>query len=137
MEIVIVIVVVLIVIAIVALIASSSGGKEEAQWKKTVKSNIYKAESKINSSNYYEVKDSLVELDKLLDYLLKNKRVKGETLGERLKNASSMFTRNDYNALWNAHKLRNQLVHEVEHSISITTIKNNSRAMASIIKNSI
>lgn len=137
MEIVIVIVVVLIVTAIVALIASSSGGKEEAQWKKTVKSNIYKAESKINSSNYYEVKDSLVELDKLLDYLLKNKRVKGETLGERLKNASSMFTRNDYNALWNAHKLRNQLVHEVEHSISITTIKNNSRAMASIIKNSI
>lgn len=137
MEIVIVIVVILIVIAIVALVASSSGGKDEAQWKKIAKSNIYKAESKINSNNYYEVKDSLVELDKLLDYLLKNKRVKGETLGERLKNANSMFTRNDYNALWNAHKLRNQLVHEVEHSISITTIKNNSRTMASIIKKSI
>lgn len=138
MDILVVVVVVFIVIAVVAIIVSSSGGGAgQAEWKKVAKSNIYKAESKLSSSNYYEVKDSLVELDKLLDYVLKSKRVKGETLGERLKNASSMFSKNDYNALWSAHKLRNQMVHEVEHNININMIKNNSRAVASILKKTI
>ena len=138
MEILIVVGVVLIVIVLVAIIVSSSGGgSNQAEWKKIAKSNIYKAESKLNSSNYYEVKDSLVELDKLLDYILKNKRVSGGTLGERLKNANSMFSKNDYNALWSAHKLRNQVVHEVEHNVNINTIKNNSKVMSSILKKSI
>jgi len=138
MDILVVVVVVFIVIAVVAIIVSSSGGGAgQAEWKKVAKSNIYKAESKLSSSNYYEVKDSLVELDKLLDYVLKSKRVKGETLGERLKNASSMFNKNDYNALWSAHKLRNQMVHEVEHNININMIKNNSRVVASILKKTI
>lgn len=136
MEILIIVGLVVIVVIIIAL-ASSSGTKSEPEWKKVLKANIYSAENKSNSSNYYEVKDSLVELDKLLDFALKNKRVKGETLGERLKNAKSMFNKSDYNALWEAHKLRNQLVHEVGQGVNVNTIRHNSKIVSSILRKSI
>jgi len=135
-SIIIVIAVVIVVVVIVAIIASSGGGSSP-EWKSVLKSNVYKAESNSKSNNYAEVKDSLVELDKLLDYLLQSKRVKGGTLGERLKNAKSMFNKNDYNALWSGHKLRNSLVHEVGNNVSINTIKSHSNTVAAIIKKSI
>lgn len=56
---------------------------------------------------------TLIEYDKLLDHYLKNRKVSGETLGERLKNARGLFGKSDYNQIWEAHKLRNRVVHEV------------------------
>ena len=48
--------------------------------------------------------------DKLVDQVLKEKNLKGETMGERMKSASNLLTkRNDF---WTAHKLRNQIAHE-------------------------
>jgi hypothetical protein len=58
-------------------------------------------------------KQSIMEADKLVDTALKS-RVKGETMGERLKNARDLFTPNTYNDLWTAHKIRNRLAHEAE-----------------------
>lgn len=55
---------------------------------------------------------AIIEADKLLDYVLKNRGYRGETMGERLKNARADFTYND--DVWQAHKLRNKLVHEAE-----------------------
>lgn len=135
-SIIVVIVIVLLVIALIAVI-SSSGTKSQPQWKSILKSNVYKAETNSRSNNYAEVKDSLVELDKLLDYLLQSRRVSGNTLGERLKNSKNMFSKSDYNTLWSAHKLRNSLVHEVGNNININIIKSNSNAMAAIIKKNI
>lgn len=134
---IIVVIGIVILVIVLAAIISSSGTKSQPQWKTILKSNVYKAEANSKSSNYAEVKDSLVELDKLLDYLLQSKRVSGNTLGERLKNAKNMFSKSDYNTLWSAHKLRNSLVHEVGNSINMSTIKSNSSAMAAIIKKSI
>lgn len=58
------------------------------------------------------LKNALIEADKLLDYCMIGKGIPGETMGDRLKSGGDNFT--DLNAIWNAHKLRNQLVHEVE-----------------------
>ncbi len=53
---------------------------------------------------------AVLNADKLVDQALKEKGLKGETMGERMKNASSLLTkRNDF---WTAHKLRNQIAHE-------------------------
>lgn len=134
---IIVVIGIVILVIVLAAILSSSGTKSQPQWKSILKTNVYKAEANSKSSNYAEVKDSLVELDKLLDFMLQSKRVSGSTLGERLKNAKNLFSKSDYNTLWSAHKLRNSLVHEVGNSISISTIKSNSSAMAAIIKKSI
>lgn len=68
------------------------------------------------------IKNALIEADKLLDYVMINKGFKGDTMGDRLKNGGARFT--NLNSVWDAHKLRNQIVHEVEHDIIPTQLKN-------------
>ncbi|KKS07640.1 hypothetical protein A3K01_01215 [candidate division WWE3 bacterium RIFOXYD1_FULL_43_17] len=58
-----------------------------------------------------QLKQALIMADKSLDAVLKE-IVPGETMGERLKNAVEKFDRPTYNRIWDAHKLRNSLVHE-------------------------
>ena len=53
---------------------------------------------------------AVLNADKLLDSALKARGFKGETMGERLKSARAAFKNN--NAVWAAHKLRNQIAHE-------------------------
>ncbi len=60
----------------------------------------------------------VIEADKLLDEALKF-LVSGKDLGSRLKAAKRKF--NDYSsyqAAWRGHKVRNQLVHEIDHRLS-------------------
>ncbi len=53
---------------------------------------------------------AVINGDKLLDQALKARGFKGETMGERLKSATSQLRHR--NAVWEAHKLRNRIVHE-------------------------
>ena len=58
-----------------------------------------------------QLRQALITADKSLDNALKD-IVEGETMGERLKNAENFFERDQYNKIWEAHKVRNNLVHE-------------------------
>lgn len=61
-----------------------------------------------------QTKAAIFEADKLLDSALRQSGFRGETMGERLKNARQHFGNNAvYQGLWEAHKLRNALAHEV------------------------
>ena len=53
------------------------------------------------------------EGDKLLDAGLKLIGAKGESMGERLKSSEKRFTADLYGRIWEAHKLRNRLAHEI------------------------
>ncbi|MEK7673381.1 MAG: hypothetical protein AAB373_05875 [Patescibacteria group bacterium] len=55
-------------------------------------------------------KEAILDADKLLDYALGKKGLQGN-LGEKLKQAKGRFT--DINQVWNAHKLRNKIAHEL------------------------
>lgn len=55
-------------------------------------------------------KQGIMDADKLLDYALERKGFVG-TLGEKLKKAGPRFS--DLNGVWQAHKLRNQVAHEL------------------------
>jgi hypothetical protein len=57
---------------------------------------------------------AVMEADKLLDHALKDVRVRGETMGDRLKNAAKLLGSAN-NTVWAAHKLRNKLAHEDIH----------------------
>lgn len=58
---------------------------------------------------------TVLNADKLLDQALREKGLKGETMGERLKSASQLFkNRND---VWSAHKIRNQIAHETDVNV--------------------
>ena len=53
---------------------------------------------------------AVIDADKLLDDVLKKRRYKGKTMGERLVAAQRDI--NDNDGVWFGHKLRNRLVHE-------------------------
>ena len=53
---------------------------------------------------------AIINADKLLDQALRERGLPGETMGDRMKNAKSLFSNN--NNIWNAHKLRNRIAHE-------------------------
>ena len=69
-------------------------------------------------------KSSILEADKLVDYTLKALGAKGETFGERLKNSKSVFhDYSDYNNLWFAHKVRNNVAHETTYDLNSAEAK--------------
>lgn len=68
---------------------------------------------------------TILNADKLLDHALKARGVKGETMGERMKNARDTW--HDANAVWTAHKLRNQIAHEADVRIDYSDTR---RALA-------
>lgn len=72
-----------------------------------------------------DIRTALIQLDAILDAVLQQKRVRGQTLGERLKNGRGYFDRSTYNAVWEAHKLRNKIVHEIDYHPPIAHVKHN------------
>ena len=59
---------------------------------------------------------AILEADKLLDYVLKQRFMPGETLAERLKYAQYKYPK--LQKVWWAHKVRNDLVHEATFTVS-------------------
>lgn len=65
---------------------------------------------------------AIIQADNLLDEALKKRRFKGKTMGERLVSAQKSLTNND--GVWYGHKLRNQLVHEVNVNLKQKDVQN-------------
>lgn len=59
---------------------------------------------------------AVLNADKLVDQALRERRFKGQTMGERMKSAQQVWK--NPNHVWGAHKVRNQLAHESDAEIS-------------------
>ncbi len=77
---------------------------------------------------YWDPRHAILEGDKLLDLLLHKKGYHG-TLGEKLKKADRNL--DGIQELWDAHKLRNRIAHELDVKIDPRDAK---RALASYRK---
>jgi hypothetical protein len=73
-------------------------------------------EKQLNKAEVSSFSLCVLNADKLLDQALKERGVKGETMGERMKTAKDTWS--NANAVWGAHKLRNQVAHESEVHVS-------------------
>ncbi|MDR0956209.1 MAG: hypothetical protein LBM73_03725 [Candidatus Nomurabacteria bacterium] len=72
---------------------------------------------------------AILSADKLLDQALKDLGVAGEKTSERLNAAKAKFSNVD--AVWSAHKLRNQVAHEPDAKIGLAAAR---RALAAYKK---
>ncbi len=54
---------------------------------------------------------AIMNADKLVDQALRERKFKGKTMGERMKSAQKVWSNANY--VWGAHKVRNQLAHDV------------------------
>ena len=68
----------------------------------------------ISSTREFEWKFAIIEADKLVDEMLKSARYPGETMGERLVSIDKAQMES-LDGLWEAHKLRNRIVHDTNY----------------------
>lgn len=79
----------------------------------------------MDSRNVDSLQMAIVKADKLLDKAMRESGVKGSTMGERLKARKGMWS--NENAVWAAHKLRNQIAHDDHVALNEQTAR---RAMS-------
>jgi len=61
-------------------------------------------------------RDAVLEADKTLDFAMKRMHIAGETFAKRFKKAENSIGRTE--EVWLAHKMRNQLVHDIDFEIT-------------------
>ena len=76
-------------------------------------------ENSVRRDNPASWQVAIMNADKLLDLALCERRFKGQTMGERMKSAEKVWR--NANHVWGAHKIRNQLAHEVNARVSYET----------------
>jgi len=69
-----------------------------------------------------EYKLAVIEADSLLDEILKRMGYGGETLGEKLKNITSVILPN-LEQIWQAHKIRNNIIHDPDYRLNLDEAK--------------
>lgn len=77
-----------------------------------VEGRLRQLEAMSQATDQTNAKQVIIQADILVDSILKQASVAGETMGERLKRLRGKMDNNSYNHLWQAHKKRNELVHE-------------------------
>lgn len=105
-----------------AVITMTKGGGRQLDVDK-YRSRWLQIEQKLSQDDAASHQMCVLNADKLLDQALKEKGVSGETMGERMKATKW----SNANAVWAAHKLRNQIAHETDVKIDYGTAR---RALA-------
>lgn len=71
-------------------------------------------------NDQHELAQAIIMADKLFDAVLQVKGLAGQVMADRLKSAKDLYSDYSvYQGAWDAHKLRNQIVHEVNHVVGI------------------
>ncbi len=101
-----------VVVGVLLLLAISLSKKRGPSFNKEDYQIAYlKIENSLKKENEASYAMAIIEGDKLLDKALCEMGVQGRTMGDRLKKiGKEKFT--ELNAVWHAHKLRNQIAHE-------------------------
>ena len=102
----------ILVVGILVFVAIILTGKRKYTFNKLeYQTDFLAIENSLTKENPQSYNMSIVEGDKLLDKALLEMGLSGRTMGERLKKCGKeKFSQT--NAVWNAHKLRNQIAHE-------------------------
>lgn len=103
--------IVFISIAIILALNSTSAVKGRREKAAQIKSDFRKLQPKPEMSDA-EYRDAVVQMDTLLNKALQHRHNNKLTCGENLKLAKDVFTRAELNAIWDFHKLRNNVVHD-------------------------
>lgn len=110
------------VLLFAAVTFSKKGGALDVQKYRTRWMSI---EQSIARDNEPSCHMAILNADKLLDQALRESGIKGQTMGDRMKFARERWSNRD--AVWTAHKLRNQIAHEPDVRVNYDTTR---RALA-------
>lgn len=73
-------------------------------------------ENELQRDNRATYQLAILHADKLVDAALRDRGIKGNTMGERMKSAQSIWKNPDH--IWGAHKVRNRIAHEPDSEVT-------------------
>ena len=102
----------IVIVGILIFIAISLTGKRGHTFdKEEYQVDLLNIERSLEKGNESSYSMAIIEGDKLLDRAMMELGVQGRTMGDRLKKlGKTKFSQT--NAVWHAHKIRNQITHE-------------------------
>lgn len=103
-------------------IAKAVEGVREIQIKGKIIKRWEEVAAKSKSHIESDWKFAVVEADKFMDDLIKQIGFKGRDMGERLKQINPSQISN-INEIWQAHKIRNNLVHDPDFKITYSDVE--------------
>ncbi|MBI4919923.1 hypothetical protein HY838_01385 [Candidatus Azambacteria bacterium] len=92
-----------------------------------------KIATRLSKNDEANLRLALIEADNLFDNLLKQMGLPGESMADRLKLVNSSQIAN-IDAIWRAHKLRNQIVHSADYHVDRNEIEFNVQAYEKALK---
>ncbi|MFH1193543.1 MAG: hypothetical protein V1661_00950 [bacterium] len=110
-----------IIAAIISILIKLGSRRKRLPEYKETKEKWEEIEALIKNDSGLSWRLAVIEADKLMDSALKEARMRGETMGERLRFAASKYPK--IHKVWEAHILRNNLVHERDSEINKSEAK--------------
>jgi hypothetical protein len=102
---------ILALITILFLLVASQQGKTSQNKKTKIYDKLYSLKESVGSEETSIRRDAIIKLDNLLSKSLQYRYSNDKNCGDNLKLAKKLFRKNDYQRIWDAHKIRNNIVH--------------------------
>jgi uncharacterized protein YutE (UPF0331/DUF86 family) len=134
---VIITVVILLLIGLLFLVTSLASKKFDSDKREEIYKRLRELEISAQSLEDAVRRDTVVKLDNLLARSLQLYFSNKDLCGDNLKKASSIFKKKEYNDIWQAHKIRNRVVHddyEVDASEAIELYNTYKLSIKKILK---
>lgn len=125
--------VIVLIIALALLVWIARSGKKKSKLDRAAFAKRWQHIETLKNQDTTAMTLAIIEADKLLDQALKANGYPGETMGERLKDARNVM--GDNNGVWQAHKLRNQIVHEHDVRLSKADVGHALGSFKTALKN--
>lgn len=109
---VIITVTIIALIAVLFVVVSFSSKKIDKSKKESIYKRLKELELGMNSLDGSVRRDTVVKLDNLLSKSLQIYLGNKGLCGDNLKKANFLFKKKEYNDIWEAHKIRNKVVHD-------------------------
>jgi len=77
----------------------------------------------LESGEDSDLRSAVIEVDKLMDFALKSARFRGNRFADRIRAARNFYPKKVYSGIWEAHILRNELVHNIDSKINSYQVK--------------
>lgn len=108
-------IVILLLLGLLFLVAYLNSKKIPARKKEKIFEKIELLGSQINSDDEYARRDAIIKLDNVLGKALNIRYNNDSSCGDNLKLAKKLFDKKKYQQIWDAHKIRNNVVHNDEN----------------------
>jgi len=124
--------IILLLIVVLFVLVSINSRKIDRRKREKLIKELYGLEKSVKSDELPVRRDAIIKTDNLLSKSLQLYFNNDHSCGENLKMADKLFRKREYNSLWDAHKLRNKVVHN-DYAVS----KEEAQRAYRVYKNSV